>query len=136
MIIYQCDGERYSPSKKCTKTFEAKTEIDKPWQWLTISGKIKNELMDRRVIQSHGTMHFCSRECLEFYLFKNNKADAIRQQYKLLMEAAQTIESLIYSTRQSDPINELLVISANTLKAIQDYKILYESRGPGAGTEE
>ena len=69
MKNYQCDHCGQSTS-------DIKTEMDNefPAGWLSIDGKVRlfNELENRAVIY-HGTragLHFCSRECLEKFLFK------------------------------------------------------------------
>lgn len=36
-----------------------------------ISGKIKNGLHDAHYLEANGTRHFCSRRCLESFLFKD-----------------------------------------------------------------
>lgn len=69
MKNYQCDH--------CGKsTSDIKTEMGNefPAGWLSINGKIllHNEL-ENRAISYHGTLaglHFCSRDCIENYLFK------------------------------------------------------------------
>jgi hypothetical protein len=65
MLVYKCDGESYIAGKKCTS--EARDEL--PTTWLLISGKIKNGLRDAHYIETNGTRHFCSRKCLENFLF-------------------------------------------------------------------
>lgn len=67
MIIYKCDGESFSTRKKCVN--EEKDEL--PTRWLSITGKIKNGLDDAHYIECNGTRHFCSRRCLESFLFKD-----------------------------------------------------------------
>lgn len=67
MLVYKCDGESYTTSKKCAS--EAQDEL--PETWLLISGKIKNGLHDAHYLETNGTRHFCSRRCLESFLFKD-----------------------------------------------------------------
>lgn len=123
MIIYKCDGERFSPARKCQSIYEAPSKDDKPYKWITINWSVKNELRDARLIEGNGLVHFCSRECLEFYLFKNNKADAIKKQHSLLVEAQKTITWMMENMKvdnpdlQSDSFN----IPANTSEALKDY---------------
>lgn len=132
MIIYKCDGERFHDNKKCERFYESKSKDDKPFKWITINWSVNNELPDARLIQGNGLVHFCSRECLEFYLFKNNKAYAIGKQHKLLLEAKETIswmqENLGTVTNpdlQSDAFN----IPTNTLVALDEYIEQFNNRG-------
>lgn len=67
MLVYKCDGESYSTGKKCA----SQVENDLPEWWLLISGKIKNGLNDAHYLECNGTRHFCSRRCLENFLFKD-----------------------------------------------------------------
>jgi hypothetical protein len=67
MLVYKCDGESYSTGNKCVS--EAENEF--PTRWLVISGKIKNGLHDAHYLEANGTRHFCSRRCLESFLFKD-----------------------------------------------------------------
>jgi hypothetical protein len=67
MLVYKCDGDSYSTGKKCGN--EAENEL--PERWLSISGKIKNGLYDAHYIECNGVRHFCSRRCLENFLFKD-----------------------------------------------------------------
>ena len=67
MIVYKCDGESFTTGKKCER--EAEDEL--PDSWLMISGKIKNGLHDAHYLQTNGTRLFCSRRCLENFLFKD-----------------------------------------------------------------
>lgn len=67
MLIYKCDGESYTTGGKC----ESESENELPERWLVISGKIKNGLYDAHYIECNGTRHFCSRRCLENFLFKD-----------------------------------------------------------------
>jgi hypothetical protein len=67
MLVYKCDGESYATSKKCKS--EAENEL--PERWLTIAGRIKNGLYDAHYLECNGTRHFCSRRCLENFLFKD-----------------------------------------------------------------
>lgn len=69
MIVYKCDGDSFGGGK-CSN--EAKGDM--PEWWLMISGKIKNGLHDAHYIQANGTYHFCSRNCLENFFFKNENA--------------------------------------------------------------
>lgn len=69
MLVYKCDGESYIASRKCSS--ESKDEL--PETWLMISGKIKNGLHDAHYLEANGTRHFCSRKCLESFLFKDVK---------------------------------------------------------------
>jgi hypothetical protein len=68
MILYKCDGHTFSGGRKCANEIKH----DEPSFWLTISGSIKNGLHDSHVIEANGTMHFCSKNCLLAYLFKDN----------------------------------------------------------------
>lgn len=67
MLVYKCDGESYSTGKKCA----SQVENNLPEWWLLISGKIKNGLNDAHYLECNGTRHFCSRRCLENFLFKD-----------------------------------------------------------------
>lgn len=67
MIVYKCDGESFTTGKKCER--EAEDEL--PDSWLMISGKSKNGLHDAHYLQTNGTRLFCSRRCLENFLFKD-----------------------------------------------------------------
>jgi hypothetical protein len=67
MLIYKCDGESYSTGKKC----ESEAENELPTRWLSITGKIKNGLYDAHYLECNGVRHFCSRRCLENFLFKD-----------------------------------------------------------------
>jgi hypothetical protein len=69
MIIYKCDGESFG-GKKCSN----EVTRDMPEWWLMICGKIKNGLHDAHYIEANGTYHFCSRNCLENFFFKNENA--------------------------------------------------------------
>lgn len=74
MLLYKCDGESYSTRRKCSN----EVPRDLPEWWLTFSGKIKNGLHDAHYIEANGTYHFCSRRCLENFLFKDvNPASGI-----------------------------------------------------------
>lgn len=74
MLLYKCDGESYSTRRKCSN----EVTRDLPEWWLTFSGKIKNGLHDAHYIEANGTYHFCSKRCLENFLFKDlNAASAI-----------------------------------------------------------
>lgn len=68
MIAYKCDGQVYG-SKDCPTEWTGGF----PEHWLMIDGSIKNGLPDSHVITCDGGMHFCSRKCLENFLFKNEK---------------------------------------------------------------
>lgn len=129
MIIYKCDGERYSPDKKCGQTYEATSKDDKPYKWITINWSVKNELPDARLIEGNGLVHFCSRECLEFYLFKNNKADAIRKQHKLLLEAKETINWMLENMKVADPNlqSDAFNIPTNTAQQLMEYVQQFEN---------
>lgn len=70
MIIYKCDGNSFSTGKKCSN----EVTRDLPDWWLTINGSIKNGLHDAHYIEANGTYHFCSRRCLENFLFKDLNA--------------------------------------------------------------
>lgn len=67
MIVYKCDGKRFHGGIKCTN----ERENHLPESWITISGKIKNNHPQSHVIEFNGTVHFCSRECLELFFFKD-----------------------------------------------------------------
>lgn len=67
MLVYKCDGESYSTGKKC----DNEVEDELPERWLSITGKIKNGLYDAHYLECNGTKHFCSRRCLENFLFKD-----------------------------------------------------------------
>lgn len=67
MLVYKCDGESFATGKKCAS--EVKNDL--PEWWLLISGKIKNGLHDAHYLECNGTRHFCSRRCLENFLFKD-----------------------------------------------------------------
>lgn len=67
MLVYKCDGESFSTGKKC----EREVENELPARWLIITGNIKNGLYDAHYIECNGTRHFCSRRCLENFLFKD-----------------------------------------------------------------
>lgn len=67
MLVYKCDGESFSTGKKCGN--EVENEL--PERWLSINGKIKNGLYDAHYIECNGLRHFCSRRCLENFLFKD-----------------------------------------------------------------
>lgn len=135
MIIYKCDGSRYSDNTECGNTHRATDGGDMPKRWISINGNIKNGLSDARLIEGNGLIHFCSRECLEFYLFKNNKADAIIKQHKLLLESKKTIDWMLKNMKvddqnlQSDAFN----IPTNTAEALGEYVSQFEN---SAGQEE
>ena len=67
MLVYKCDGELYSTGKKCVN--EVENEL--PERWLSITGNIKNGLYNAHYIECNGVRHFCSRRCLEYFLFKD-----------------------------------------------------------------
>lgn len=67
MLVYKCDGESYSTGKKCAS--EAEDEL--PTRWLSITGNIKNGFHDAHYLECNGMKHFCSRRCLENFLFKD-----------------------------------------------------------------
>lgn len=67
MLVYKCNGQSYSTFKKC----ENEVENELPGSWLSITGKIKNGLRDAHYIECNGAWHFCSRRCLENFLFKD-----------------------------------------------------------------
>lgn len=70
MLVYKCDGHLFSTRRKCSNEVTS----DLPEWWLTISGKIKNGLHDAHYIEANGTYHFCSKGCLENFLFKDLNA--------------------------------------------------------------
>jgi hypothetical protein len=67
MKIYKCDGETFYGSVNCSNSIER----EEPTEWITISGVVNNGLKDRKNISSGMELHFCSKECLNNYLFKN-----------------------------------------------------------------
>jgi hypothetical protein len=67
MLVYKCDGESYSTGNKCK--IEVQNEL--PTWWLSITGKIINGLYDAHYVECNGVRHFCSRRCLENFLFKD-----------------------------------------------------------------
>lgn len=69
MITYKCDGQSYSTSKKC----QNEVNHDLPDWWLIINGKIKNGLFNAHYIEANGAYHFCSRNCLISFLFKDEE---------------------------------------------------------------
>ncbi len=71
MKIYKCDGHRFSDNVKCNVQTEYEDGKGCPESWITFDGKIVNNHRNRHVILSNGLKHFCSWECLYFYLFKN-----------------------------------------------------------------
>lgn len=74
MKIYKCDGEIYSNSKCCEK--EEYDEVGgSPEKWLTIKVDfISNQLPNARLLKAgEKSLHFCSRQCLENYLFMDEK---------------------------------------------------------------
>jgi hypothetical protein len=67
MLVYKCDGESYSTGNRCKN--EVENELS-TW-WLSITGKIINGLHDAHYLECNGEKHFCSRRCLENFLFKD-----------------------------------------------------------------
>jgi hypothetical protein len=67
MLVYKCDGKLYSTGIKC----ENEVQNELPERWLSINGQIKNGLHDAHYIECNGLRHFCSRRCLENFLFKD-----------------------------------------------------------------
>jgi len=122
MIVFKCDGERWA-GEKCKNECEAHTVDEKPFRWISINGSIKNELPDARLIEGHGLKHFCSRECLEYFLFKNEKAHLHRQANVILRESEKTINWMLKNMKvdnqslQSDSFN----IPVNTLQSIKNH---------------
>lgn len=107
MLVYKCDGESYSTGKKCA----SQVENDLPEWWLLISGKIKNGLNDAHYLECNGTRHFCSRRCLENFLFKdvnpasgkagvNNMFDPNQQQQGATNEQATEQQAATESAAQ------------------------------------
>jgi hypothetical protein len=92
MIIYKCDGHKFKGDIKCLSTYESFDGKNTPFRWITFDGSIINETLDAHTIQSGGLRHFCSRECLENFLFKNDMADRIRQGMKHLKMLHETIK--------------------------------------------
>lgn len=123
MIIYKCDGERFSPNKKCTSTYEAISKDDKPFRWITINGSIKNDGTNSRLIEGNGLVHFCCQDCLEFYLFKYPSTLKLGEAKKLLSESYKTLKWMfenmqaINSDLQSDAFN----IPMNTITELETY---------------
>jgi hypothetical protein len=112
MLVYKCDGESYSTGNKCVS--EAENEF--PTRWLVISGKIKNGLHDAHYLEANGTRHFCSRRCLESFLFKDvnpasgqsginymfdpNNAQAAPANQEAIAEQAAAGEAAVAATEQ------------------------------------
>jgi len=68
MKIYKCDGETFYGKIKCSSEIER----EEPNEWITIAGVVYNGLEDRKNISSGMELHFCSKKCLNNYLFKNS----------------------------------------------------------------
>lgn len=123
MIIYKCNGVRFSDDKKCTSTHEAISKDDKPLSWITIDGHIHNNGFNARLITGNGLMHFCSQECLEYYLFKEPSVLKLGKTRKLLSESYKTLKWMFENMQvvnpdlQSDAFN----IPANTLSELEEY---------------
>jgi len=77
MIIYKCDGERFSDRRKCESVHEARTADDFPNRWLTLNSSIENGLPNSKLIKCIGTFHFCSRTCFELFIFKDEPIEKI-----------------------------------------------------------
>lgn len=70
LITYKCDGDNCNRQTSNTRN------------WLSIDGEnifIRNELPNRRLIESNimdDGLHFCSKECLVNWLFKDSEDDS------------------------------------------------------------
>ena len=78
MRVFKCDGKRFSDGKQCVKETEygssqIGSEIEYPDHWITIRGKIVNSTNESHHLMSNCEHHFCSRQCLELFLFKDTK---------------------------------------------------------------
>ena len=75
MIQILCDGVNFNTGMKCTNS-RTITDMDEllkepPLGWISINGTILNNHKDRHLIHSNSMLHFCSKECLSYRLFKN-----------------------------------------------------------------
>lgn len=75
LITYKCDGENSNGDNCNRQTFNTRN-------WLSIDGEkifIRNELPNRRLIEANRMddgLHFCSKECLVNWLFKDSEDDS------------------------------------------------------------
>lgn len=69
MKVFQCDGEEYLTGKPCEKTTSDVGVSD----WLEIEfHSISNGLSNKHIdTATDGCLHFCSKECMNNYFFKN-----------------------------------------------------------------
>ena len=70
MIICKCDN--------CGKEHEHY----EPDNWLNINGEIQNNLKYRAVVSVSRNLHFCSRNCIERYLFMYPNLDLFEKEIK------------------------------------------------------
>lgn len=71
MRICKCDGKEFGSGKECNKQFIAKDGFKTPDGWISIEGKIYNNHKNAHVVESNGeTKDFCSKECLNNFLFQ------------------------------------------------------------------
>lgn len=120
MIVYKCDGSRYSDNFQCSSTFESKFEGDKPYKWIYFNGSIVNEKDESRLKQGNGTFHFCSRACLDFFLWKNEDFKATRTVLKESLSALEWMfenMSVNNPELQSDSFN----IPANAIEQLKKH---------------
>lgn len=69
MITYSCDGKQFFGGYKCHK--KETNEVPKNWLIIDVN-YIENKLGNKRLnSMGGGILHFCSKECLNNYLFKN-----------------------------------------------------------------
>ena len=69
MITYSCDGDQFFGNYKCPNK-----EINEvPEKWMIIDAKSIINKLDNAKLNSmgNGTLHFCSKQCLNNFLFKN-----------------------------------------------------------------
>lgn len=127
MIIYKCDGKRFDNGKQCTNTFETRDPDDVPTTWITI-GSLRNGTNDQHACMFGSPHHFCSRQCMEFALFKNADADKIAIQPKIIKTAYEAIlwmrdnMDINDESLRSDAFN----IPTNAIVMIEDYFIKYK----------
>ena len=74
MKIYKCDGESYANNEKCENTTTQEIRVNSPKDWITIDvNRIENDLPENRLVAcAKNMLHFCSKKCLNNYLFKDN----------------------------------------------------------------
>lgn len=122
MIVYKCDGKRFSNNAKCKSEYETKHADDFP-KWLTISGAIINNLPDRQSNNYNGELHFCSKTCLDFFLFKNEHTQMSIKQNVILYLNEKGREKIIRIIMDNDSITEDDTINEDAATKIFESKL-------------